>query len=106
MFYPVMEIQVSKIKGVFPVVALQHVRGEVGNKEAEAGCEVVCGPDFGTELVEFDVFAIMRENTWRSSLRVLQPLSEITRNLSRIEEHAPWLANALSAGHEHRLSPS
>lgn len=63
MLYPVVEIKVGEIKSVFAVAALQHVGGEVGDKEAEAGCEVVRGSDFGTELVEFDVFAIMRENT-------------------------------------------
>lgn len=64
MFDAVVEVQVSQVESVLPVVSLQHIRSKVGHKEAEAWCEVVGGSDLFRKFGELNIFAVMWENAW------------------------------------------
>lgn len=61
MFDPIVQVKVSEIERVFAIAPLQHIRSEIGDKEAEAGGKVVRRPDFCAEFIELDVFAVTRE---------------------------------------------
>ena len=48
----VMKIQISQVKGIFSITLIQEVGGNVGDEEAERGCEVVCRANCGIHVFE------------------------------------------------------
>jgi hypothetical protein len=47
-----MKVQISQVKGIFPITLVQEVGRKVGDEKAERGCEVVSRADFGIHIFE------------------------------------------------------
>jgi len=60
----IVEVEVSQVERVLVVISLQHMRSQVGHEEGEARCEVVGSIEFVRHVTKFNVFAIMRDDTW------------------------------------------
>lgn len=61
----VMQIQIGEVEGIRGVILVQHVRCVLRDEETEGRREVVGGTDFAVHLVESDIFAVVRENTFQ-----------------------------------------
>jgi hypothetical protein len=59
----IMEIELSQIKCIPPVISLEHLRTEVGYDEAECWGEIICGSAGSIEFPERDASSISRKNS-------------------------------------------
>ena len=96
-----MKIQVSQVKGIFPIILIRAVGGKVGDEKGESRWEVVSRANCGSHFFERDIFTISRKDSYQNRINK----SPGCYNPAEYG-YKPWLANVFKAGQEHRLSPS